>query len=97
MYGSVTIIVLHGLCIQEVDTHMSNVYIFHLVLLSSADDEYGWWFSQEDDIYDPLTQSDICKGYEESLQVVHKVFEEQVCTQSIVEPCYLETLKGIEE
>lgn len=41
-------------------------------------DEYGWWFSTNDDTYDPLKPSIICKGYEESYELIKKTFAEQV-------------------
>ncbi|XP_074625672.1 esterase OVCA2-like isoform X2 [Acropora palmata] len=39
--------------------------------------EYGWWFSTEDDTYDPLTPTDVTKGFGESLEVVKTTFNDK--------------------
>ena len=41
-------------------------------------DQRGWWFSSEDDHYDPLTPSVICKGYNKSIELVNSTFASQV-------------------
>lgn len=41
--------------------------------------EFGWWFSTENDTYDPLSPSEISKGYEESLELVKTTFSDKVC------------------
>ena len=48
------------------------------LLCFSGSDEYGWWFSAEDDTYDPLSPSDISKGYDESIELVRSTFDNQV-------------------
>ena len=48
------------------------------LLCFSGSDEYGWWFSAEDDTYDPLSPSDISKGYYESIELVRSTFDNQV-------------------
>lgn len=48
------------------------------LLCFSGSDEYGWWFSAEDDTYDPLRPSDISKGYDESIELVRSTFDNQV-------------------
>ncbi|XP_078374888.1 esterase OVCA2-like [Oculina patagonica] len=40
-------------------------------------DEYGWWFSTENDTYDPLSPSDVSKGYEESIELIKSTFVNQ--------------------
>ena len=49
----------------------------------SLSEEYGWWFSTEDDTYDPLSLSDISKGYDESIELVKSTFINQVRTSII--------------
>lgn len=44
----------------------------------SGSNEYGWWFSTEDDTYDPLTLTDVTKGFGESLEVVKTTFNDKV-------------------
>lgn len=38
----------------------------------------GWWFSKEDSTYMAQDYTDCCKGYQESIDMVEKVFQEQV-------------------
>ncbi|XP_020626375.1 esterase OVCA2-like, partial [Orbicella faveolata] len=52
-------------------------YQKHLFICSSGSDEYGWWFSTEDDTYDPLSPSDVSKGYDESIELVKSTFLNQ--------------------
>lgn len=40
--------------------------------------ECGWWFSSPDDSYDPLAPTELCKGFEDSLELIKKTFKEQV-------------------
>ncbi|EDO38112.1 predicted protein [Nematostella vectensis] len=40
-------------------------------------DEYGWWFSKPDDSYDPLSPTELCKGFDSSIDLIHKTFKEQ--------------------
>lgn len=44
---------------------------------SSNEDEYGWWFSAEDNTYDPLSSSDVSKGFDESIELVKATFTNQ--------------------
>lgn len=44
---------------------------------SPKEDEYGWWFSAEDNTYDPLSPSDVSKGYDESIELVKATFTNQ--------------------
>lgn len=44
---------------------------------SPKEDEYGWWFSAEDNTYDPLSPSDVSKGYDESIELVKATFKNQ--------------------
>lgn len=44
---------------------------------SSNEDEYGWWFSAEDNTYDPLSSSDVSKGFVESIELVKATFTNQ--------------------
>lgn len=44
---------------------------------SSNEDEYGWWFSAEDNTYDPLSPSDVSKGFDESIELVKATFTNQ--------------------
>jgi len=53
-------------------------YQKHLFVCSSGSDEYGWWFSTDDDTYDPLSPSDVSKGYDESIELVKSTFVNQV-------------------
>jgi len=50
-------------------------------LLSSEDaqngDQYGWWFSTENMTFDSKKPSDVCLGFEKSLSLIEKTFEEQ--------------------
>jgi len=46
--------------------------------VKEGSDEYGWWFSTEDDTYDPLSPSDVSKGYDESIELVKSTFLNQV-------------------
>mgnify|MGYP000376198579 FL=1 len=38
----------------------------------------GWWFSQADSSYAAQDYTDCCKGYKESVELVEKVFKEEV-------------------
>ena len=38
----------------------------------------GWWFSQQDNTYKAQDYTDCCKGYDESLEVIKKSFEDEV-------------------
>lgn len=40
-------------------------------------DDRGWWFSSQDNTYMAQDYTDCCKGYEESLELIKKTFEEQ--------------------
>jgi hypothetical protein len=42
-------------------------------------EQYGWWFSTEENTYDPLTKSHYCKGYETTINSIRDVFQKQVC------------------
>lgn len=39
--------------------------------------ERGWWFSRSDRSYNALDVSDVCIGFEESVQLVKEVYERQ--------------------
>ncbi|ESP03179.1 hypothetical protein LOTGIDRAFT_224587 [Lottia gigantea] len=41
------------------------------------DDQRGWWFSRSDDYFRAQDETDCCKGYEESLDVIKKAFISQ--------------------
>ena len=56
--------------------------IFHSSF--SGSNGYGWWFSTENDTYDPLNPTDISKGYDESLELVKATFANQVCMWKII-------------
>ena len=43
-------------------------------------EQYGWWFSTEENTYDPLTESHYCKGYETTINFIRDVFQKQVCS-----------------
>ncbi|XP_068690977.1 esterase OVCA2-like isoform X3 [Montipora foliosa] len=45
--------------------------------VAEGSNEYGWWFSSENDTYDPLISTDISKGYEESLELVKSTFTDK--------------------
>jgi hypothetical protein len=51
--------------------HSLSVEFFHLL------DQKGWWFSRQDAYFMAQDKTDCCKGYEESLEVIKKAFEEQ--------------------
>ncbi|ELT98892.1 hypothetical protein CAPTEDRAFT_223070 [Capitella teleta] len=40
-------------------------------------EQFGWWFSTNDDSFHAQDYSDQCKGYEQSLEVVRTAFREQ--------------------
>ena len=40
--------------------------------------QQGWWFSQQDDTYKAQDYTDCCKGYDESLEVIKKSFQDEV-------------------
>ena len=44
----------------------------------SESNEYGWWFSAENDTYDPLNPTNVSKGFDESLELVKSTFINQV-------------------
>lgn len=54
------------------------IVIYQLKFLFFLLDEYGWWFSAEDNTYDPLSPSDVSKGYDESIELVKATFTNQV-------------------
>jgi hypothetical protein len=39
-------------------------------------DQYAWWFSTENRMFDSKKPSDICLGFENSLALIEKTFEE---------------------
>jgi len=41
------------------------------------DDQRGWWFSGEDDSFRAVNYSDICRGFDESVQLVKDTVEKQ--------------------
>lgn len=45
--------------------------------INEGSNGYGWWFSTENDTYDPLNPTDISKGYDESLELVKATFANQ--------------------
>ena len=53
--------------------------IIHSYYFYAGSNEFGWWFSTENDTYDPLSPSEISKGYEESLELVKTTFADKVC------------------
>ncbi|KXJ28132.1 esterase OVCA2 [Exaiptasia diaphana] len=46
-------------------------------IASPEENECGWWFSSPDDSYDPLAPTELCKGFEDSLELIKKTFKEQ--------------------
>lgn len=47
------------------------------IAINEGSNEFGWWFSTENDTYDPLSPSEISKGYEESLELVKTTFADK--------------------
>ncbi|PFX22076.1 Ovarian cancer-associated gene 2 protein-like [Stylophora pistillata] len=52
-------------------------YVTDQLVVSFQLDEYGWWFSAEDNTYDPLSSSDVSKGFDESIELVKATFTNQ--------------------
>ncbi|XP_035695440.1 esterase OVCA2-like [Branchiostoma floridae] len=44
---------------------------------ASKEDQYGWWYSSNDDSFHAQDYTDVCKGFDQSVEVVKKVFKEQ--------------------
>ncbi|KAL4222813.1 Ovarian cancer-associated protein 2 [Mactra antiquata] len=44
---------------------------------SSQQDERGWWFSQADRTYMAQDYTDCCPGYDESVELIKKTFEDE--------------------
>ncbi|XP_028413443.1 esterase OVCA2-like [Dendronephthya gigantea] len=55
------------------------VYITAPNKIPNVEDEeqYGWWFSTQENTYDPLTKSSYCKGYETTINFMQDVFQKQ--------------------
>ncbi|XP_041367617.1 esterase OVCA2-like [Gigantopelta aegis] len=43
----------------------------------NSEDQRGWWFSRADNYYRAQDETECCKGYEESLQVIKQAFADQ--------------------
>ncbi|XP_046841040.1 esterase OVCA2-like [Xenia sp. Carnegie-2017] len=44
---------------------------------SDVEEQFGWWFSTEENTYDALTKSHYCKGYEGTITFIKDVFLKQ--------------------